>query len=131
MKMAEIISSIPDSKHPDLSAMLTIRRKYYLHTEYANLILRYPLLLFFNVASTKYHTLLHLHIALAAHGVQMKVIRSGLFIHALRVAQYVESARISAQNMWHPSGLAMHAKIMERKRTVEEFERKPNMCHVF
>ena len=95
-----------------------------MHTEYTNLILRYPLLLFFNVASVKYHTLLNLRIALAAHGAQMKVIRSGVFIHALRVAQYAEATRISSQDMWNPSGLAMHSKILERKRTVEEFEMK-------
>ena len=52
----------------------------------------------------------------------MKVIRTGVFLHALRVAQYVEAARILPQDMWDPSGLAMHAKILERKRTVEEFE---------
>jgi ribosomal protein L10 len=114
----------PQSFAPSTSVILTVRRKYLLHTEYTNLILRYPLLLFFNVATVSYNTLLNLRIALAAHGAQMKVIRSGLFIHALRVAQYVETARVLPQDMWDPSGLAMHAKILERKRTVEEFEMK-------
>jgi ribosomal protein L10 len=50
----------------------------------------------------------------------MKVISLKIFINALRVAEYVEETR--TKELWDPSGLAMRAKIIRRKRSVEELE---------
>ena len=97
-------------------------RKVYLHTLYTNLLLRHPILLFFNINSVDFHTLIHLRNALTPHGAEFKVIRRRIFLSALRVAQYVEQTRPRAHELWDPSGLAMHARLLPRKRTVEELE---------
>jgi ribosomal protein L10 len=99
-----------------------VSRKVYLHTQYTNFLLRHPVLLFCNVFSADFRTLLNLRIALAAHNARIKVIRRRIFISALRVAEYIESTRTGLYDMWDPSGLAMHAKILPRKRNTEEFE---------
>ena len=52
----------------------------------------------------------------------MKVIRRRIFLNALRVAEYVEATR--AKELWDPSGLAMRAKILPRRRSEEELEMK-------
>jgi len=82
------------------------------------------MLLFFNVNSVDFHTLIHLRIALAPYGANFKVIRRRIFIAALRVAEYVEASRTRPYEMWDPSGLPMHAKILPRRREIEELEMK-------
>ena len=71
-----------------------------------------------------FHTLLNLRNALAPLGAGFKAIRKGVFISALRVAQYVEATRPRPNELWDPSGLAMHSKMLQRQRTVEEYEMK-------
>ena len=82
------------------------------------------MLIFFNIVSVDFHTLINLRIALAPHGAHLKVIRRRIFLSALRVAEYVEATRTRPHEMWDPSGLAMHAKILPRRRDVEELEMK-------
>lgn len=100
--------------------VLTNSRKVYLHTLYTNLILRNPVLLFFNIYGVDDHTILKLRFALQPFGVSLKVIQRRIFLNALRVAQYVEATR--TKELWDPSGLAMRAKIVARRRTAEELE---------
>jgi len=66
----------------------------------------------------------HLKQALTLYGAHIRVIRSGLFLAALRVAQYVDATRTKSHELWDPSGLAMHAKIRPRRRKPEELEMK-------
>ena len=66
------------------------------------------------------HTILKLRFALQPFGVSLKVIQRRIFLNALRVAEYVEATR--TKELWDPSGLAMRAKIVARKRTAEELE---------
>jgi ribosomal protein L10 len=66
--------------------------------------------------------MLNLRLALAPYGAHIKVIRRRIFISALRVAEYITTTQIRSHEMWDPSGLAMHAKLLSRKRSVEELE---------
>lgn len=115
-------------KHPhrymDAHLVLIFSRKVYLHTLYTNLLLRHPVLLFFNVNAVDNYTLTHLRNALAPHGAEFRVIRRKVFLAALRVAKYIEASRPRSHELWDPSGLAMHAKILPRRRATEELEMK-------
>lgn len=101
-----------------------ISRKVYLHTLYTNLILRHPVLLFFNAYGVNFHELTKVRLALAKEGAHMTLIRRRVFISSLRVAEYMESTYTRPYEMWDPSGLAMHAEILSRQRTAQEHEMK-------
>ena len=95
-----------------------------MHSTYVNLLLQNPIILFFDMHKVDTHTRLKLQIALAPHNAETKVIRRRIFTNALRVAKYLETTRPGPREMWDPSGLAMHAKLVARKRSNEELEIK-------
>jgi ribosomal protein L10 len=102
--------------------MLRTRRKYYLHTVYANLLLRHPVILFINNNGVDAHTIYGLRLAMREYGADCKFIRRRLFVSALRVVNYIEEARVRPYQLWDPSGLAIRSKLLARKRTGEEYE---------
>lgn len=91
---------------------------------YVNMILRNPVILFFDIDKLDAHTMLHLRFSLAAHKAETKVIRCRIFTNALRVAQYLESTKPPAHHLWDPSGLAIHATLLPRKKSQQELEMK-------
>lgn len=80
--------------------------------------------MFINLYKTDAITIVYLRQALTPYGAHLRLIRKGIFLAALRVAQYVEGTRTKSHELWDPSGLAMHAKIRSRRRKPEELELK-------
>lgn len=95
-----------------------------MHSTYVNMILRNPVILFFDIHKVDTHTLLDIRLAISKYNAETKVIRRRIFTNALRVAKYLEASRPGPGEMWDPSGLAIHAKLVPRRRSTEELEMK-------
>jgi ribosomal protein L10 len=112
-------------KHPkryNSSIQANHSRKHYLHTIYANLLLRHPVILFIDLTKVDAHTVLDLRVAMREHGADVKFIRRRMFVSALRVVKYIEQARVRPHEVWHPSGLAMRTRVLMHEKSEEEYE---------
>jgi ribosomal protein L10 len=95
-----------------------------MHSLYVNMLLRNPVILFFDIDKVDAHTMLNLRFSLAAYKAETKVIRRRIFTNALRVAQYLEQTKPPTHHLWDPSGLALHATLHPRKKSQQELEMK-------